>query len=79
MSESIQAGGPRPGFPVEVGGAGELHAAFLGESPTRDHFMERRGRKSGSVAFFAKGGAPPRSTRQPLVPDPRLIQIQESI
>jgi len=26
-----------PGFPVESGGAGELHAAFLIESRTRDH------------------------------------------
>jgi hypothetical protein len=26
---------PSPGFPVEVGGAGEIHAAFLKESRTR--------------------------------------------
>jgi hypothetical protein len=25
-----------PGFPVEVGGVGEVHAAFLNESRTRD-------------------------------------------
>jgi hypothetical protein len=26
-----------PGFPVEVSGVGELHAAFFTESPTRGH------------------------------------------
>jgi hypothetical protein len=26
-----------PGFPVELGGIAELHAAFLKESRTRDH------------------------------------------
>ena len=44
--------GASPGFPVEVGGFGKLHAAFLNESRTRGHWSEPRGRKSGSPIFF---------------------------
>jgi hypothetical protein len=36
-----------PGFPVEFGGVGNLHAAFLNESRTRGHVQALRGRKSG--------------------------------
>jgi hypothetical protein len=36
-----------PGFPVELGGAGELHAAFLTESRTRE-LADAACRKSGS-------------------------------
>src|ERR1700728_173069 len=36
-----------PGFPVEVGGVGELHAAFLTESRTRGRRRVPRIRKSG--------------------------------
>jgi hypothetical protein len=32
-----EKGGASPGFPVEFGGVGELHAAFLTESRTRGH------------------------------------------
>jgi hypothetical protein len=28
-----------PGFPVDIGGAGELHAAYLTESRTRGRFQ----------------------------------------
>ena len=36
-----------PGFPVELGGIGELHAAFLTESRTRGRWLVPRSRKSG--------------------------------
>jgi hypothetical protein len=36
-----------PGFPVETGGVGELHAAFLTESRTRGRWLVSRSRKSG--------------------------------
>jgi hypothetical protein len=36
-----------PGFPVELGGVGKLHAAFLTESRTRDRRLGLRSRKSG--------------------------------
>jgi hypothetical protein len=36
-----------PGFPVEVGGVGELHAAFPAESRTRGCWGVPRSRKSG--------------------------------
>src|ERR1700733_1495195 len=36
-----------PGFPVEVGGVGELHAAFPAESRTRGRWELPRSRKSG--------------------------------
>jgi hypothetical protein len=36
-----------PGFPVEVGGVGGLHAAFLTESRTRRRWGVLRSRKSG--------------------------------
>jgi hypothetical protein len=37
--ESI--GGASPGFPVEIVGVGEHHAAFLNESRTREHGWSR--------------------------------------
>jgi hypothetical protein len=36
-----------PDFPVEVGGVGELHAAFLTESRTRGRWRVQRNRESG--------------------------------
>ena len=36
-----------PGFPVEVGGVGEIHAAFSSASRTRGCWRLPRGRKSG--------------------------------
>jgi hypothetical protein len=33
-----EKGGASPGFPVEFGGVGELHAAFLTESRTRSRW-----------------------------------------
>jgi hypothetical protein len=36
-----------PGFPVELGGVGKLHAAFLTESRTRGRWRAQRNRKSG--------------------------------
>ncbi len=36
-----------PEFPVEIGGVGELHAAFFTESRTRGRWRVPRGRKSG--------------------------------
>jgi hypothetical protein len=36
-----------PGFPVDIGGLGELHAAFLNESRTRGRWGVLRSRKSG--------------------------------
>jgi hypothetical protein len=36
-----------PGFPVEVGGAGELHAAFLNESRIKFTSATDFNRKSG--------------------------------
>jgi hypothetical protein len=36
-----------PGFPVDLDGVGEVHAAFLIESRTRSRFVSLRGRKSG--------------------------------
>jgi hypothetical protein len=36
-----------PGFPVEFGGVGELHAAFLTESRTRGRWLVPHSRKSG--------------------------------
>jgi hypothetical protein len=41
-----------PGFPLEVGGVGELHAAFLTESRTRGWWQVPRGRKSGFAPAF---------------------------
>jgi hypothetical protein len=35
------------GFPVELRGVGELHAAFLTESRTRGRWLVPRSRKSG--------------------------------
>jgi len=40
-------GGASSGFPVELGGTKELHAAFLTESRTREHWWCRI-QKSGS-------------------------------
>jgi hypothetical protein len=42
-----------PGFPVEVGGVGELPAAFLNESRTRGRWRVPRGRKSGYASVGA--------------------------
>jgi len=39
---------PSPGFPVELGGFGKLHAPFLTERRTRGPRPAMRGRKSGS-------------------------------
>src|ERR1700741_2841849 len=36
-----------PGFPVEVGGVGEVHTAFFTESRIRGRWREQRSRKSG--------------------------------
>jgi hypothetical protein len=54
LSKNIPRSGPRncrslgfPGFPVELGGVGELHAPFLTERRTRGPGPEMRGRKSG--------------------------------
>jgi hypothetical protein len=45
-------GGASPGFPVEFGGIGEPHAAFLTESRTRCRWRVPRIRKSGSPILF---------------------------
>ena len=45
-----------PGFPVELGGVGELHAAFLTESRTRAHGWGRAVENLEFFAWFAKGG-----------------------
>ena len=39
-----------PGFPVELGGAGELHAAFFTESRTRGRWSVPRSRKPGCAS-----------------------------
>jgi hypothetical protein len=41
-----------PGFPVEVGGVVELHAAFREESRTRGGVPEPRNRKSGFAPAY---------------------------
>jgi hypothetical protein len=51
-----------PRFPVEVGGVGELHAAFLNESRTRGRWWVPGGRKSG----FAPVGMTNRRVALPL-------------
>jgi hypothetical protein len=51
-----------PGFPVETGGVGELHAAFLTESRTRGCWLVSRSRKSGYAPVgMTKGRAAPTS------------------
>jgi hypothetical protein len=49
-------GGASPGFPVEFGGIGEPHAAFLTESRTRCRWRVPRIRKSGSPRFPVEFG-----------------------
>jgi len=41
-----------PGFPVEVGGVVELHAAFREEGRTRGTVPELRNRKSGFAPAY---------------------------
>jgi hypothetical protein len=41
-----------PGFPVEVGGVAELHAAFREESRTRGCVPKPRNRKSGFAPAY---------------------------
>ena len=38
-----------PGFPVEFGGVGDLHAAFLNESRTRGHVQRRAAGNPGAL------------------------------
>jgi hypothetical protein len=46
-----------PGFPVELGGVGNLHVAFLEESRTRGRCGTPRSRKSGYAPVgMTKGG-----------------------
>jgi hypothetical protein len=47
-----ERGGASPGFPVEFGGVGEPHAAFLTESRTRCRWRVPRITKSGSPILF---------------------------
>jgi hypothetical protein len=51
-----------PGFPVEVGGGGEVHTAFLNESRTRDpvecrvqEMRERSGEICGTALLLGAG------------------------
>src|SRR6202789_1071844 len=47
--------GRSPGSPVEHGGVGELHAAFLTESRTRSPWMEPRTGNSGPFEASLNG------------------------
>ncbi len=52
--------GMSPGFPVELGGVGELHAAFLTESRTRSHGVEPRTGNPGRLGVHGpKDGISP--------------------
>jgi hypothetical protein len=44
-----------PGFPVGIGGVGELHAAFLNESRTRGHVQRCVAGNPGQVGMTRKG------------------------
>jgi hypothetical protein len=46
-----------PGFPVEFGGVGELHAAFFTESRTRGRWSVPRSRKPGYDSVPRQAGA----------------------
>ena len=45
-----------PGFPVELGGVGELHAAFFTESRTRGYVQRCVAGNPGSLWFHGKPG-----------------------
>jgi len=45
-----------PGFPVEVGGVGELHAAFFTESRTRGHVQRGMAGNPGALRSHGKPG-----------------------